>query len=342
MKRRFSSIALLLLAVQVFGQGIPKGQSLREWDKGPLQKTEFLEAARGDTAFFSCVWFQKHVRVKTDKITAFHYTDVQNIFLPFTSVICGDEITEEQLQTFQKEFDLSEFYARELRDTLVMLPGWRRKEAQKRVYAEFLAQRNTFSDETGLIPTLDPDDFDVTLLPRVSPLGFAVHAGAVASCPLGDMSGLSGPSFGMVSGVEISYGRFYVTAEYYDCKGSYKSDYIGVGEAPSVSQSGWRVGPGIVFVRTDRMRFSTFMTSGHSRVSSNQEIISGPSLTEGIRCDFCLRRAYRLDGVSALYQAGIGSRLYLGQIWVSQNRTFSPSVNLSLSLNISRNGLSRN
>ena len=342
MKRRFSSIVLLLLAIQVSGQNIPRGQSLREWDKGPLEKTEILESARGDTAFFSCVWLQKHVRVKTDRITAFHYTDVQNIFLPSTTVVCGDEITEEQLHSFQKEFDLSEFFARKLRDTLVMLPARHRKEIQKQTYAEYLALRNDISDEIGLIPTLEPDNFDVTLLPRVSPLGFAVHAGAVASCPLGDMSGLSGPSFGMVSGAEISYGRFYVTAEYYDCKGSYKSDYIGMGEAPSVSQSGWRLGPGIVFMKTDRMRFSAFMTSGHSRVFSNQEIISGPSLTEGIRCDFCLRRAYRLDGVSALYQAGIGSRLYLGQIWVSQNRTFSPSVNLSLSLNISRNGLSRN
>ena len=327
-----------------FGQkrGGRETLTVREWEKGPLRKEEFTVSPQGDSASFSVIWLEKTARVKVGS-AIYQYFDVLNAFLPGNTVIGKEGLTEDLLQSFQEQFDLSEYCARKLRDAYLMTPGWKRKDLRSRAFEKSTLLRDSLATGKFSFGNLPPENFDPSHLPKVSPFGISAFAGAECFIPMGAMSGLTSPNLGICYGLEMSYGRFYLDAWHSWGKGRYVGNYLGVGGDNGVYHSDWRLAPGFIVAEKGRWNLSLFVAGGHSRVTvSGNETVQGLSFAEGLRCDFRFWKKFYLSrAFPVLYQAGLSSRVYVGQLLVAQNNTISPSLNVSLSLNVSRHGLSR-
>ena len=338
------SLLFLLLSVQVFGQ-TPK-DLVREWDKGSLCNEDFVLSPQGDSAYFSVVWIKDPVRVKKGSAT-YWYLDIKNAFLPASTYVGKEGLTKEQMLLFQREFDLSEKYVRILRDSLLWLSAKVREERWKQGVSDFFTERRGQAGQSDVDACPGPDNFDITALPmKHTPLGASFYLGGDFSLPLGAMGTLSGPLAGFFSGLDLKYGRFFLAADLSYRKGCYKGDYIGikgVGEKGSDAyQFLWRVGPGIVLCGDEDWRLSTFVAFGRSRTRLSPDPVSDFLLSEGLRFEWGLHKSYRLYSVlPGLFQSNLFSRLYMDQVWIAGNGTFSPSVNLSIGIDFLVNGLSR-
>ena len=342
MKSRVLSLVFVLFALPAFSQ------EYREWSLGPLQKAAFDGSVRSDTASFSVTWDRQPVRVKQGRSILYRYQDIRTLALLSSCAISGETITEEELGSFQRDFDLAEQYARRLRDTLLFLPAHAKQQVWKQFVSAYTSQRQHLSEESGALLSPGPDDFDITAVPlRVSSRGLAASVGAEWSVPLGDLGELCGPMVGVCPGIDLRSGRLLLSTEFSFRTGWCKDRYfrvVGLPEQRScVYQFRWRVGPGFVLVDEDAWQLSAFLGLGSSRTVFPSGPVSGFALTEGLRFEHNLRKSYRFDVFRpSLFQTGLVSRLYMDQIWIAGNRTLSPAVNLSLGIVFSENGLSRN
>lgn len=338
------SLLLLFLSVQVLGQ--TARDYARDWDLGRLCKEDFAVSAREDSSYFSVLWIKDHARVKKGSVI-YRYLDIRNAFLPGGSVVGKEGLTEDQMLLFQREFDLSEQYARKLRDTLLLMPSHLRKKVWNQKVSEYYSEGKVRAAQMDADFYPGPDRFDITAVPmRRSPIGVSVFLGADCSIPFGAMEDLSGPLAGFSSGLDLRFGRFFLTADLSLRQGEFKGDYFGVegvgSKGSSVRQFLWRTGPGLVLVGDEDWRLSAFATVGKCRTGFSPDPVSGWMLSEGLRLECNLQKVCRLDAFRPLMvRTNLFTRMYMDQVWIAGNGSFSPSVNLSIGFDILMNGLSR-
>ena len=343
MRFKLMASLLSLLAMPAFAQ------ESRDWSLGALQKTEFTEAAAGDSASFSVTWEKQHKRVKSGRGVVYKYLDIKNYFIPSYCIIEGNEITEDELRRFQMEFDLSEQSSRRLRDTILFLPPSDRKKAWKTFSSDLYAKREQVASgrlEGDFNP--GPDSFDITSLPvRASRVGISVSVGPEIAVPLGAMANLCSPLAGICPGLEIRWGDFFFLGHVSFRTGHYTGQYFGMNTTAAagsrIEQFIWRTGCGYMLAGNDDWELSVYFAMGNSVFRISPVTVSGLLVSEGIRFDYRLRKCYRMDEFSpTLTKTRLFSRLYLDQVWIAGNKTFSPSVNCSIGINFSLNVLSRN
>lgn len=91
-------------------------QSLRPWSEGPLRWEEFQRGAAA-TGVNGVITWQDSIRVVKDGYKSYRYRDLHSFFNSSYSSAEPELMTETQLKRQQDFFDLSEYYARKLRDT---------------------------------------------------------------------------------------------------------------------------------------------------------------------------------------------------------------------------------
>ena len=311
-------------------------QGIRYWSEGPLTWKDFRMADSADIEpSLSVSWIHELSKVKIGK-TVYKYIDIQTISSPQNSWVGQSMLSGSALVKQQEYFDKAESIGRMMRDTL-LYSSMQMKKLNRWASAKL---REEF--------TANPpgkDSFDITKVPLdISRSGIGASLKFVRTLPLGDMSRLCGYFQTVAAEIEYNTGRLYFDAGCSFGYGKYKGDVIGVSGAGKEKKDlfifGWNAGPGYVLSDGKFNRLSVFAQAGSKSYYFKPGPVRGLSIIEGIRLDHLIREKYLfLSSDKARNRQHLQISVFADQVWNSSKGVFIPSVNASIGLSFTRNGV---
>lgn len=320
-------------------------QDARTWRQGRLTWDDIpsVGAPLEDSISFKVsAVMQKTVKAVKANRTTYKYTDVEAILDKPSSWVYKKGVTTDDLKRAQGIFDMVEYNARGMRDSLLS------SEADpKDIEWEYMKRINKFLREYGPDTdlskyALEADDFDITKTRlEFSPTAFAFHASAIATAPFGALAKLTTPAIGVELGADVDWGRkgalmFDASAAY----GKFIADYAdlsGIGKTGTlipVYRASLKYACPVL--KTRDLALSLF--AGPEYIfrqfrSSQQPVInlSGIQLSEGICADFRIWGAYSLwKQHPASTDTFVRVRLSCDEFWNTRTQTISPAATLSI------------
>ena len=322
-----------------------KAQDVRRWSEGIPDWTGFHISPPGDTttsfASFTLLKEKKSIRKAR---TTYRYMDVTGALLSYQSRVREDAMTETELQAIRQDFNILEYYARQLRNELLFMTDPERKLEQ-----EYIARFRTARDEarkTGDYSTyrLTDDTFDITGIPFTPvPQFHGITIGLFTDIPFGDQGRLLYPTAGVAAALNFGRGRSSVQAEVDFGLSSYRLHLYGLRDK-TIPYVGAFVYFRQELAATDRLCISLFGGPGYAaRLLDRDEYrvrVGGPALREGVSADLHLRRDISL-GVRHPEQTDtfLQLRLAFGQLYNSSQHLVVPSLNLAAGLYFQSRGI---
>ena len=320
------------------------GQNYRYWSEGPLTWKDFTLADSLDAKpSLSVSWAKVYSVVKSGK-TTYKYLEIRTVATSGNSWVGKSNITDENLRKQQDYFNQAEWIGRALRDSLLS-SALSTKEGTK-----WAAQRlkedgeRLFGDEGLTVVPPGKDHFDISAFP-CSPSKFGLGASLNLACsvPTGDLAHLGGPFISAGTDLEILYGRFYLDAGVVVSHGAYRGTVPGISGTGSKEKSldcfGWNFGPGYVFFKQDDTRLSLFGRFGSKSIFFKPDPVQGMSIIEGLRLDYTLRDKYSFAQGKLYHRRVLQASIYADQVYSRSKGILIPSLNASIGLAFSWNGI---
>lgn len=320
------------------------GQGYRYWSEGPLTWKDFNLADSLDAKpNLSVSWIKDYSVVKSRK-TTFKFLEISTVATYGNSYVGKSNITDDNLRKQQDYFNLAEWIGRAMRDSLLSSP-LSPKELTKRAAQRLKEEGERLFGEEGL--TVIPpgkDSFDITSFPcSPSKFGLGASLNLACSAPTGDMAHLRSPFISAGTDLEIIYGRFYLDAGVSFGHGAYKGDIPGISgtgrEEKSLNCFGWNIGPGYIFFKQYDTRLSLFGRFGSKSIFFKPDPVTGMSLIEGVRLDYTFRDKYSFAPSKLYHRRVLLASIYADQVYNPSKGILIPTLNASIGLAFSWNGI---
>ena len=348
--KRFIFLALIFVSIGTAAQNV------KSWQDGPLQWSDFKKVSQqSDTSSMAYFGWKYDNKVVKDGKFSFRYTDVHSLFNRDYSWVKDDRMTPEELAMNQALFDLAERYAREYRDSL-LFSRLDQKEVEKHYNSELNSAWLEFRNKSA-VPEFRTaeDDFDVTKVKwdyAKSGFAFGFSAGVIA--PVSALNSICSPVIDIVAEGNYVIGRNSILLEI--CYGeSFMKENGGsalyiTGHAAENKLSpymGYGLKYGFAFIDNPGLRLSAAagigysyrefmeMNVGKSNAAAIIRPVQGPMLSEGIYADVKLRNwigLYKPNPLSS--ESSVRLRLYVDEVWNSEQKYFFPQINLSVGFNM--------
>ena len=342
---------LLFLGSAALCPGQDKG--LRIWPDTPTDWSGYqvVEPSREEPSFTSFTLYKEKKSFRKDGIN-YSYIDVTAAIRPAQSWVRSDAMTETELSSVRRDFDLLEFFALQYRDALLttqdkdgfLMIEYTRQFEDARERVRKGADLSAYS--------LPAAPFDITQLAWIrSDRSSGVFLGLGTRIPFGSLTRMISPAIGLDFGFERRWGRnafllggtagiHFLTYRYFDITGAWNNQH----QTPSFAIS---AGYGRDLFSTEELRLSVhagpafggyvFSTNGAMGV-----LAGGPGLSEGLCLDYVISRSISFSGRSPEYSdTSLRFRLYSDQIWILGQNYFLPTLNLSVGIHFDSRLLSK-
>ena len=320
------------------------GQPLRYWTDGPLTWEDF---SRVDTAgcrpFLSVSWKEQKVLLKEGK-THYEYYRIQTLVNPKSSLVSVEWMTPDELRKQQELFNLTEWFGRSLRDTL-LVPS----RPMRDYIREFTVRRKQEGERLlkGSIPPVSlaqPDPFDIRQVPfRRFRMGIGASFDAGISFPLSDMVNLTMPLVTVAPSVELGWDRFFLGVGMMYGLGRCRESYVGVRgvgkNGDKVRRLGGGVYPGCRILNGRDWIVSIFGGPGVTAYYFSSGPVTGACFTEGVRLEYRLHEHLRFGPRPGAFLYGLRLAFFADQLWSPARHSFIPSVNVSLGIKVTGYGI---
>lgn len=348
--KRFIFIVLIFLSFGSFAQNV------KSWQEGPLQWSDFKKVSQqSDTSSMAYFGWEYETKVVKDGKFSYKYTDVHSLFNRDYSWVKEECMIPEELAVNQAIFDLAERYAHEYRDSL-LFSKLDLKEVEKHYNSAINSALLEYRNRSAVPEALTAEeDFDVTKVKwDYSKSGFAFGFNAGVIAPVSALNSICSPVINIVAEGNYVIGRNMILLELCYGESIMKENggsalYITghSGENKLSPYIGYGLKYGFSFIDNPGLRLSAAagigysfrefmeMNIGKSDAVAIIRFVKGPMLSEGIYADVKLRNWVGFNKPNPLSsESSVRLRLYVDEVWNSEQKYFFPQINLSVGFNM--------
>ena len=332
MGKRPLSVLFAFLFLMIGARG--KAQELRTWSEGPLTVSDLtIVDEPQDTITASFIWNQTKKKIHKGRVR-FVYYDYCAAFYRESMLVGRNRVSERVVDSLQRLFNLSEYYARAIRDNGLSNPRTT-KEAMLYYAKAYRTARDMNLDNSFTLT----NDFDITEKQLKKTIGINFYIGSFTKVPFGDMANLVHSFNGYTYCAGLSYDRIIIQVEMSKGVGNYLGSYSnirGINTSTKVPLSCFKASVNYVLKESSNYRLTVVAGGGKNEYKFHETemfSVDGNVLTEGIRIDWIahMDNLFTFPFVRvAKYSPFV--MLSSDQQWIAGNKTITPSVSFTIGL----------